>query len=708
MFRVKTAIASFILVSTMLIAQDLGSFQTEAVKELYNRGILKNVVEEKDFSKKETFTRYEVATILYNTIKLQGMSTLEGISETETLILKSLVSELASELAMLGAKDRELMDEINKLENRINTKFTNEISRLELKVDRIRLTSNFLIEKDLRNNYEGEKHKFENVEASGTATALVNFTDFAKGRVRYDFDNEQLDEAEINLTNDKFNAKLFASEIEKENRIEGRPYIKLPTFRSTLGIVNGNEVEAEDGIIIQSEQGQKNITAFVTNTENRDMFGIEYISKIGYFNQNEGQDSSYYVSYVNTKERQDNQGIEEIEKDKILAIGGDFTFKISDKTTQLFEIEYSKLRGREDKEGSRSYKFPITKDEATYFYAKTDSVSPRFGRLTFSTGGINTGRWYDLSKAGNDQKTPFRETDIIKMEQDKFGWIFNLDQNNKNWENNFQYVKYGSNDSGNQSAERLATEFAYNLRGITNKARLALEIAMEKDELVNVKSDGELSLTPKLKLVNVLKENTENEFRFSFIDNKDADKFAWKAYADHFISLEDNRMVKLVAEVEENYEITNENKKYQNIKLGGNFEKDFWTNEDGRTETKLVLGARHIDKKYSDSNDEKDKNKLERAFAYFETKYDKFTFKYGGLLRNENYYNENKTIENEQDYDKFTYGISTEYEYNKDFKISLSYGPADFLENNNQLFFHEKMFSDESQEQASLRIQGKF
>jgi len=77
-------------------------------------------------------------------------------------------------------------------------------------------------------------------------------------------------------------------------------------------------------------------------------------------------------------------------------------------------------------------------------------------------------------------------------------------------------------------------------------------------------------------------------------------------------------------------------------------------------------------------------------------------------LRNENYYNENKTIENEQDYDKFTYGISTEYEYNKDFKISLSYGPADFLENNNQLFFHEKMFSDESQEQASLRIQGKF
>lgn len=716
----KTTLVTFILSGAVVMAENLDSFQKTAVKDLYNKGILKNVVLEKDFDKKENFSRYEVATILYNTLKLEE-NNFENISEKEILILKSLVSELALELGRLGADNNDLMKEIEKLEKRSDKKFMSEISRLEDKLDRIRLTSDFTVIKDFRSGEDDAEGRdtFKDIEFEGRATALVNFNDFASGRVRYDFENEKIDEGELNLTNDKFDIKLFTSDIEESEKIDGRSYIKLPAFRSTLGIINGDSIESKDGMILKSKKGSGDFQTVFSTTETLDILGVEYVSKLGYFSKNEGQHSNYYISYVDIEDDNDDYG----QKNRLLTIGGDFSFQMNKNSTQLFEMEYSKMRGRKNQDsGGISYKFPITKDEANYFYSKTDVLSEKYGKIIFSTGGINTGKYYDLSKSGNEAKNPFRETDIIKMEQNKFGWMFNLDHNFGKWKNNLQYVNYGSNDSKNISGELFSLDFVYE---ISSKLEMGFEYELEKPEIMldeyNDKNNtnltelkslkGDQVLSYKIKTNNLIKNDSDSEFKLSLIDKKDIEKNGWNFYGAYSQLLEDEKAVNMQAIYEESYDYDSQNtddySKYNSIKFGINFERDFWKREESSVETKFVLGGRFDQKEYDENDSKNEKNY--KTFGYFETDYDEFTFKYGlnYLVEYENISGSYKKIEKEDE--DITYGISAEYKYNKDFSVILSYGPVRYFNANKSIYFEDEndIYSNK-QEQASLRIEGKF
>lgn len=716
----KTTLVTFILSGAVVAAESLDSFQKTAVKELYNKGILKNVVSEENFGDKENFNRYEVATILYNTLKIEN-NNLENVSEKEILILKSLVSELAFELGRLGADNNDLMKEIEKLEERTNSKFMKEIERLENKVDRIRLTSDFSAIKEFRSGEEDSEgeDRYKDMSYEGTATALVKFSDFADGRARYDFDNEKLDEGEINFTNDKFDIKVFSSDIEESEKIEGRSYIKLPAFRSTFGIINGESIESNDGMILNAKKSSGSLQAVYSTTDTLDIAGFEYVSKLGYFSKNEGQNSNYYISYVDIDDSEDEYG----QKNRIFAIGGDFSFKMNENATQTFEMEYSKMRGRKGQASNEDYSFPIIKDEANYFYSKTDVLSDKYGKIIFSTGGINTGEYYDLSKAGNDQKSPFKETDLIKMEQNKFGWMFNFDQKTRRWENNFQYVTYGSNSSEDLSMELFSAEFMYL---ISDKINMGFEFEQEKEELLledyndengtsltslnDIK--GDQSISYKLKLNNLIKKDSDNEIKVSLIDKKDINENGWSIYADHTQLLGDFKAVKVVGIYEENYDYDSQNKidydKYDSVKFGLNYERDFWQREESKVETKLVLGGRFDQKEYETQVSDNEKNY--KAFGFFETEYENMTFRYGlnYIAEYENVDGSYKKIETEDEED-FTYGVSAEYMYSKDFKVILSYGPVDYFEDNKDYFFEDSGSSySESQDQASLRIQGKF
>jgi hypothetical protein len=711
------------LSGAVVAAENLDSFQKKAVKELYNKGILKNVVSEENFGNKENFNRYEVATILYNTLKIEN-NNFKNVSEKEILILKSLVSELAFELGRLGADNNDLMKEIEKMEERTNSKFLKEIERLENKVDRIRLTSDFVGIKEFRSGKEESdaEDRYKDMSFEGTATAFVKFSDFADGRVRYDFDNEKIDEGEINFTNDKFDIKVFSSDIEESEKIDGRSYIKLPAFRSTLGIINGEVLESNDGMVFNAKKDFGNFQAVYSTTDTLDIAGFEYVSKLGYFSKNEGQNSNYYISFINIDDKGDLDS--EKEKNRILAIGGDFSFKMNENATQTFEIEYSKLRGRDSKSGTEKYKFPIVKDEANYFYSKTDVLSEKYGKIIFSTGGINTGQYYDLSKAGNDQKNPFKETDLIKMEQNKFGWMFNFDQKTRKWENNFQYVTYGSNTSSDISAELFSAEF---MHLTSDKINMGFEFEQEKPEitLIGYNQDngtnltklndikGDQSISYKLKLNNLIKKDSDNEIKISLIDKKDINENGWSIYADHTQLLGDFKAVKVVGIYEENYDYdfqnTSDYDKYDSIKLGLNYERDFWQKEESKVETKLILGGRFYKKEYEDNNLEI--QKYYKTFGFFETEYENMTFRYGVNYSKAENINSYYYKDNNNEDDEITYGISAEYMYSKDFKVILSYGPVDYFNSKKNVYFEEEEEDypyNKKQEQASLRIEGKF
>ncbi len=716
MTKLKTTLASFLLVSAMTLAEEVSSFQAEAVRELYNKGILKNVVEEDKFGEKDSFSRYEVASILYNTLKLQNGASLEGASESDILILKALVSDLALELGRLGAKDRELLVEIGKVEEKLDKKYSKEVERLEAKIDRIRLTSNFELAKTAYlEDLTAESKGFRDINISGEASAIVSFNEYAKGRIRYNFDKNEIDEIELTLKNDLLTIDTFVSE-----------EIKLPTFKSTLGIIDGNDINSKDGVVLRTGFMGGDITALASSGYKEDqteqyIYGLEYTSKIGYFSKNEGQDSNLYISYAHYDEENWNE-----DSKGILALGGDFQFKMNNIATQRFEVEYSKLRGNENKDGEGiNYSFPIIQDEATYIYSKTEIRGSKYGKFTFSAGGINTGLHYDLGFTGNEEKNAFRETDVVKMESNKLGSVFNIDYQVKNIETDITYATYGSNYESDLAREKLSAEFAYKIPG---NARLSFEYGLDRPEIMLAEYNEEngTSLTsldkvegfqyfmPKLRLNNLLTSSSENEFRFYAINNLDLDQNAWRLYADHTEFLSNNLSYKVVGTYEENYDYDFQNigngfDKFRLWEIGANLEKDFWLASEGQLENTLLIGGRYSDKTYLDkmanlanSND----NESYRVFAFIETEYGPFTLRYGGKYQDGKDFRDDENLNTEEN---FKYGASVEYEFNKDFRASLTYGPVDIYETNSSDDFLGDRTSafDGEQEKVTFKIKGR-
>lgn len=223
---------------------------------------------------------------------------------------------------------------------------------------------------------------------------------------------------------------------------------------------------------------------------------------------------------------------------------------------------------------------------------------------------------------------------------------------------------------------------------------------------------GDQTISYKLKLNNLIKKDSDNEIKVSLIDKKDINENGWSIYADHTQLLGDFKAVKVVGIYEENYDYdsqdTSDYDKYDSMKFGFNFERDFWQREESKVETKLVLGGRFDQKEYETQISDNEKNY--KAFGFFETEYENMTFRYGVnyIAEYENVDGSYKKIETEDEED-FTYGVSAEYMYSKDFKVILSYGPVDYFEDNKDYFFEDSGSSySESQNQASLRIQGKF
>lgn len=707
MNKLKITIASFLLVNSFSFAENLTDFQTKAVKDLYNKGILQTIVKEEDFSKKDSFSRGEIAAIIYNTLSLKNAETVKDISGEDQTVLKALVSDFASELAKMGAKDYELIQKIDETNNNINKRIDNEVATLNKKMDRLVISGDVSFVKPFDTTSD-KKELMQNPEAEGKVKATLNFWDNAKGEVGYNFDKEQgeysLDikgkEFSLSLFNDDMLSKDDWSNWSKEtdyygdlkrseklkNTISSK---KLPNFSNKFGIIDKGGINNKDTIVV-TKTGEKNeVIGLVTSTDDSDIYGIQYMSKMQSFMGTPGSDAKMNASYIAI----DDKATTTADKN-FLILGADFQFPITENAKQSFVYNYSKMNSSEKNPTTKSvdYLFPIVSDEAAYLHAKTDINSKKLGKLEFSFGGLNTGYNFDATGLSDSEKQLFGETDLIKLESNRVGSVIVLKNAKGAFENSLSSIRFETNDKTKQDdTVKLGTMYSFK----NQKAKLGLSYgdSTEKEDENSTKYKRKFIET-ELQLKNATANNSSDILKLTFGKEKTTDKDEFKAYLEH---KETRTEAKLTLASE--YKDVADEKSVKAIMVyekNGKFGEKYHGN--------VLLGGR-----YDNNLDPLPTEKSETYAAFTKV----------GVIVNENVsleaglrYSNRKEDSSGTYTDKGTNGsVQLTYNFSSDIKASLIYGPIDVLSDYSTDIFKYKtdgIYGYEEQNKGSLKISARF
>ncbi|MBP9597168.1 MAG: hypothetical protein KBE24_10390, partial [Fusobacteriaceae bacterium] len=444
MKKLKIALASFLIVNSFAMAENITDFQAKAVKELYSKGILQSIVKEEDFSKKDNFSRGEIAAIIYNTINLKNAETVKSATPEEIVILKALVSDFSNELGKLGAADYDLLQKIDNQNKTINQRIDSEVALLNKKIDRINVSGDFSIVKEFNTKQtDTDTELMRDLKGEGDISLNLNISENVTGKIGYNLDKEE-GEYELNinkngltvlafnddtLTDDdwyKWNGKKYdettkASIENSEDDLDTDGNLirskalrediaskKLPEFDNGLGIISKAGINNKDTIVVKKDMNGKELLALVTSTDDEDIYGVQFKKKMPYFMIGEGSDSNMVISYVG----EDDKNSTEYDK-SFLILGADFKFPINGKATETLKYNYVKMRQDENTSASsdNSYYMPIIGDEANYVHSKTEVDSKKLGKVEVSLGAVNTGYNFDASGLSDSEKELFAETD---------------------------------------------------------------------------------------------------------------------------------------------------------------------------------------------------------------------------------------------------------------------------------------------------------
>ena len=510
MKKLKIALASFLIVNSFAMAENITDFQAKAVKELYSKGILQSIVKEEDFSKKDSFSRGEIAAILYNTISLKNAETVKSATPEEIIILKALVSDFSNELGKLGAADYDLLQKIDNQNKTINQRIDSEVALLNKKIDRINVSGDFSIVKEFNTKQidsgtDKDTELMRDLKGEGDISLNLNISENVTGKIGYNLDKEE-GEYELNinkngltvlafnddtLTDDdwyKWNGKKYdettkASIENSEDDLDADGNLirskalrediaskKLPEFDNGLGIISKAGINNKDTIVVKKDMNGKELLALVTSTDDEDIYGVQFKKKMPYFMIGEGSDSNMIISYVG----EDDKTTTEYDK-SFLILGADFKFPINGKATETLKYNYVKMR--QDENGSapsgNSYYMPIIGDEANYVHSKTEVDSKKLGKVEVSLGAVNTGAKFNASGLSDSEKELFAETDdLIKLDRNIFGGVAVIKNTKGKFKNKISSISYKkNNDSEEDTTTRVDTLYSVN-----DKVKLGLGV----------------------------------------------------------------------------------------------------------------------------------------------------------------------------------------------------------------------------------------
>ena len=696
MSRLKIALASFLIVNGFTFGNTLTDFQKVAVKDLYNKGILQSVVREADFDKKENFSRGEVAAIIYNTIALQKAESVKYASERDMLVLKALISDFSSELAKLGAADYELLQIINEEKNIINKRIDREVLTLNEKIDRISLSGDVTLVKTFDTSKTNPEF-FSEMKGEGEIKLDIKVSEDIKAKLAYDFDRE-LGVYALDMKNPAFNFAVFNDEslsdedwkdLAEKNRRNNKDVVnkKIPNFSNSIGLVDKAGINNKDTIVLDKKMDTKSFTALATSTNNEDIYGFEYKSKMPYFMSTPGSDANMLISqiFLDDKDDLDNATkTTKINDRRFLVLGADFVFPINENASQSLIYNYSKMRQSNQgnvPEGTK-YFFPIVRDEATLVDAKTTVNSDKYGRVELTLSGLNTGANYDPSGLSDAEREVFEKTDKIKLAQNIFGGVLELKNTKGSFENTFSSITYKKNDGSQlDTTSKLGT--LYSLKDGKTKVGLALGQNSEKENTNAVRYTRDF-LELELQLNDKIKADSKEILRVNLAKEKVTKENELTVYGEHKETRRNGNLT-LAGEYKDT---ATEN----TAKTALVYEKSDKLNE--KYNSNILLGGKY-------KNNLEDKKENFAAFTKFDVELKENISLDGGLR-----YSRGRTKNNGT-----TYAAGLTYNLSKDFKISAIYGPIDVLDDYSKDIFKNRtdgIYGDEKQNIGSIKISGKF
>ena len=712
MNKLKIAIASFLLVNSFAFAETLTEFQTKAVKDLYNKGILQTIVKEEDFSKKDSFSRGEIASIIYNTISLKGAETVKGASSEDLTVLRALISDFSSELAKLGATDYDLFNKINEVDKKINTRIDSELVILNKKIDRLSLSGDVTFVKEF-DTVKDSNSLAKDPKGEGDIKLTLNISDEIKGKVGYNFDKEQGEYA-LDIKGKDFNLSLFNDDMlsksdwanwttklvkykfdtegdikrsqDLKNKVAAK---KLPDFSNGFGLINKGGINNKDTIVLSKKMDKKDVLALVTSTENEDIYGIQYRSKMGSFMTTPGSDANMNISYIGIDDKDNLDSLNEKIGDKnFLILGADFIFPINANAKQSFVYNYSKMNTNVENTNTKAvdYFFPIVSDEATYVNAKTDIDSKKLGKVEVVLAGLNTGYNFDGKGLSDSEKQVFAESDLIKLESNRFGGMAIVRNIKGAFENKFSSINYKTNDE-TKIDKTMKAGTLYSFKDGKTKVGLNLGQSSEKKDENSTKYKRDFVET-ELHLTNTIVNNSKDLLRINVAKEKNSETNEFTAYLEH----RETRAKANLLVASEFKDVVDEN----SVKAAVVYEKADKFNE--KYDGKVLLGGR-----YDKDLHEKDSKKAEDYSVF--TKLDvqvKENVNIKGGVR----YGGGRTSNNGT-----TFAAAVTYDFTKDFKISGIYGPMDVLDDYSSDVFKNKtdgIYGEKEQTVGSIKISGKF
>lgn len=698
MNKFKIALASFLLVNSFTFAENLTEFQTKAVKDLYNKGILQTIVKEEDFSKKDNFSRGEIASIIYNTIALKNAESLKGASSEDLTVIKALISDFSSELAKLGAADYELLELIKTEKQIINKRIDDEVVTLNKKIDRINVTGDVTIIKEFDNS-KNNPELMKDFSGEGEVALNLNIEENIKGKLSYDLSSEK-GEYSLDIKNKDFSLLAFNDESiktsdwkdwEDKNRSNKKEVLnkKLPDFSNGMGIVSKSGINNIDTIVLKKDMGTKKILSLVTSTETEDIYAVEYKSKMNYFSTTEGSEANMIISYVGLDDK-----LSTVEDKRFLILGADFIFPINANAKQSLVYNYSKMRQNKTMQGTAGtkYFFPIVSDEATYVNAKTEINSKKYGKTDIVLAGLNTGEYFDASALSDGEKDIFAESDLIKLDKNRFGGIASIKNVKGAFENKFSSVTDKTNNDSEQDITRKVGTL-YSLKDGKTKLGFALGQNIEK-ESTDVSKFDRTFIETELHLTDLLSKNTKDLVKLNIAKEKTTDKSEFTAYVEHREKEEKSEL--LIATEYKNVANDYKDDDKNSLKAAFTYEKSGKVSE--KYDSNFLFGGRY-DKNFEENLTEKTEKYA--AFTKFNVKVKENINLDGGFR-----YSQGRTVNSGT-----TFAAGVTYKFNENYKIGAVYGPVSVLDDYSKNVFENKtdgIYGDADQNIGSIKISGKF
>jgi hypothetical protein len=693
----KVLIGLTLLSQTVFAYQDVDSdsWEGKAINQLYEKGVLTPVLMEQDsFDGDKTFSRYEVASLLYNTIKYNSEQLKKNVDAQDLIILKALISEYGNELGKLGAQNDELFQEIQSLEERLNDRIDERFFELKEELDRVRVNGEITLEKTLKDK-NNPNSGYSDIEAEGEINLLTRINDDIKAEFKLD-PKEGLESYELRMQDERIKLIVFDDKGGEK---------RLPTFKSTIGILDGDVVDAQDAAIARGSLGGKDYTAILGSATSGDIFAFEWEGRYNYFDSKEGTSSDMALSYATLDNAE--TGL----RNEIFSFAPNFEFTLSDKTKSFLDFEYASINTTNEYSlggDSVEYTLPADDPSAILLYNRVETTLDNGDKRVFTFSGLNTGVDFDISGIGDINKRPFRETDLVKTERNIMGSVMGAEYKGRELDSSFYYSAYGTNNPSDEKQERYKLSTMYSPR--REDYKLGLDILQDKSLDYDFAMNGELDTryiaVPKLYLNDILKEDSQNKFMYAAIKTRSSDIDSWKVYGDHTQFLDEGKTVKYASQYFDNRE-----NKSKNLEFGWNHERINMTvgEKEKAKPADLLFGARYTDLKYDTRNLDD-----EREFRFFFAQkiyYEHWTVLYGAKYQytwdRENY---NSSMKDHDMSNNLTAGLEFDYNFSDDVKLGLVFGPAEIYENDDEdKFLYDRTSAfDGEQNQASVKLTAKF